>query len=189
VVVVERMPKKVGPIAVDLRQELARELAATSDQWTGIDLQHSVAFLFGRFGSHGGREYLEAKSFEERTGRQALARLLRSNEPLSWIVRNLLANLIDVESRDPRELCFKRRSKKRQPESIRDYEIAYFIAWQVGTGKLMKNAKADAIGHFTGGKKKVSHSTVNRAWSKHGAAMRDRVRVLLAQLKTPYLPR
>jgi hypothetical protein len=189
VVVVERMSEKGGPTAVDLRQELARELAATPDQWTGIDLQASVAFLFGRLGSRGGREYLKAKSFEERTSRQALARLLRSTEPLSRIVRTLLANLIDVESRDPRELCFKRRSKKRQPESIRDYDIAYFIAWRVGTGKLMKNAKADALVRFSEGKRKVSKSTVNRAWGKYGAAQRDRVRIILAKLQEPYRPR
>lgn len=108
---------------------------------------------------------------------------------LSRIVRTLLANLIDVESRDPRELCFKRRSKKRQPESIRDYDIAYFIAWRVETGKLMKNAKADALVRFSEGKSKVSKSTVNRAWGKYGAAQRDRVRIILAKLQEPYRPR
>jgi hypothetical protein len=91
-------------VRVDLRQELARELAAESDQWARIDLQASIAFLFGHRGANGGREYLEAKSFGERTGREALARLLRRPQPLSRIVRSLLANLIDVKTRDPSEL-------------------------------------------------------------------------------------
>lgn len=183
------MSEKNDWVRVDFRQELARELAAAPDEWTGIDLLASISFLDGRRGSHGGTEYLEAKSFEERTSRQALARLLRRPEPLSCIVRHMLANLIDSESRNARELCFKRRGTTRRPQSIRDHDIAYFIAWQLETGKPMKNAKEDATDRFKKGKAKISKATVNRAWRKHGAAMTDRARVILAKLKEPYTPR
>jgi hypothetical protein len=194
------MTEKNDEALADLRQKLAVELAAAPDQWIGIDLQESVAFLIGRSGSYGGREFLEAESLEERSSRQALARLLRGPQPLSPIIRNLLANLIDAESRDPRQLCFKRRGTTRQPASIRDYDIAYFIAWQVETGKLMKNAKADAMDLFKMGEAKLSKATVpskgtvlskatvNRAWGKHGPAMRDHVRGILSELRKPNIP-
>ena len=133
-------------------------------------------------------EHLKAKIFEERTSRQALARLLRGPQPLSRIVRHMLANLIDIESQNPRELFFRRRRKTRLPASIRDYDIAYFVAWRHENGKLLKNAKEDARDHFKRGNAKVSISTVNRAWRKHGAAMREQVRVILAKLKEPYIP-
>jgi hypothetical protein len=176
-------------VDVDLRQELARELAAESDQWAGMDLQLSVGLLFGRRASYGGREFFKAKSFEDRTGRQALARLPRGPQPLSRLVRSLLANLIDVESPDFRQIHFKRRGKKRLPASIRDYDIAYFVAWRVETGKLMKNVKEDARYHFKRGNAKISKSTVDRAWGKHGAAMTDHVRGILSDLKKPYVPK
>lgn len=186
-------------VVLDLSQELTLELAAARDEWTGIDLLASIAFLHGRRGSHGGTEYFEAKAtdakhlkakiFEERTSRQALARLLRGPQPLSRIVRHMLANLIDFESQNPRELCFRRRRKTRLPASIRDHDIAYFVAWQRETGKLLKNAKNDAMVHFGKGEAKLSKSTVNRAWRKHGAVMTDRARGILATLKEPYTPR
>ena len=182
------MSEKNEVVRVDIRQELALELEAEPDEWTAMDLQASVALLFGRRGSHGGREFLETKSFEEGTSRQALARLLRGPQPLSRIVRNLLANLIDVESRDPRELCFTRRGRTRQPTSIRDFNIAYFVAWRIETGEPMKNAKVDAMEHFKKGDAKISKATVNRAWSKHGPAMTDHVRGILCALKKPYVP-
>lgn len=177
------MAEEDDAAVLDLRLELARELAAAPDQWTGIDLLASIAFLYGQRGQHGGVEHLKPKSFEERESRQALARLLRGPQPLSRIVRNLLANLIDTDSRDVRIICLKRRSKARLP-SARDYDIAYFIAWKVEAGQPMKNAKDDAAKHF-----KVAKATMNRAWGKHGKAMRGRVHRILSELKKPYIPR
>jgi len=88
-----------------------------------------------------------------------------------------------------RQIHFKRRGKKRLPASIRDYDIAYFVAWRVETGKLMKNVKEDARYHFKRGNAKISKSTVDRAWGKHGAAMTDHVRGILSDLKKPYVPK
>lgn len=172
-------------IKLDLKTELAAELAALPDTWAALDLLEAIAFLHGRRGSHGGVEYLKRGSFEERLGRQALARLLRGPQPLSRIVRHMLANLIDTEfCGHPREVLFKRRDKVRLSASIRDHDVAYYIAWRVETGKLMKNAKKDAEAHF-----KIAKATVNRAWRKHGKAMTEKVRLTLAELKKPYVPR
>jgi hypothetical protein len=87
---------------------------------------------------------LKPGSFEERSGRQALARLLRSSQPLSRIVRYMLANLVDPEAGDTRAILLMRRTRARLPASIRDHDIAYFIAWRVENGTAMKVAKLDA---------------------------------------------
>jgi len=174
----------VKRIKLELKTELAAELAAIPDSWTGQDLLAAIALLHGRRGQYGGVEYLKPGSFAERSGRQALARLLRGPQPLSHLVRHMLANLFDTEFYGPRELFLKRRGKARLPASIRDHEVAHFIAWRVETGMPMKNAKADATAHF-----KVSKSTLNRAWSKYGKAMTEKARLTLAELKKPYVPR
>jgi hypothetical protein len=175
----------VNRIKLDLKTELAAELAALPDTWTGQDLLAAIAFLHGRRGLHGGAEYLKPGSFAERSGRQALARLLRRSQPLSRIVRHMLANLIDTEfCGHPREFRLKRRGKTRLSASIRDHEVAHFIAWRVETGMLMKNAKADAMDHF-----KITKATMNRAWSKYGKDMTDQARLTLAELKKGHIPR
>jgi hypothetical protein len=97
----------------------------------------------------------------------------------------MLASLIDTEfCGHPREFCLKRRGKVRLPASMRDHEIAHFIAWRAETGMPKKNAKADAMAHFN-----ISKSTLNRAWSKYGKAMTDKARLTLAELQKPYVPR
>jgi hypothetical protein len=172
-------------IKLDLKTELAAELAALPDTWAGVDLLTAIAFLHGQRGLHGGVEYLKPGGFAERSGRQALARLLRGSQPLSRILRIMLANLIDTDfCGHPREFCLKRRGKMRLPASIRDHEVAHFIAWRVETGMPMKNAKADAMAYF-----KVSNSTLNRAWSRYGKAMTEKAKLTLAELKKPYVPR
>jgi hypothetical protein len=98
-----RKPK----LRLELKAELEAELAA-SDDWTGIDLLQAIAFLHGRRGPHGGIEYSKPGSFEERSGRRALVQLLRAPQPLSRIVRHMLANLFDPEPSDTRELLLKR---------------------------------------------------------------------------------
>ena len=171
-------------LRLELKAELAAELAALQDTQSGIDLLQAIGFLYGRRGSHGGVEYLKSGSFEERSSRQALARLLRGPEPLSRIVRHMLANLVDPQLADTRELLLKRRSKVRLPASIRDHDVAYFIAFRVENGKPMKVAKADALAHFD-----ISTATMNRAWSKHGREMRRQAKLLLAELKKGYASR
>jgi hypothetical protein len=179
-------PKK---LRLELKAELAAELAAISDTWVGQDLLQSIAFLHGRRGLHGGIEYLKPGSFEERSGRQALARLLRSSQPLSRIVRYMLANLVDPEAGDTRAILLMRRTRARLPASIRDHDIAYFIAWRVENGTAMKVAKLDAQDYAKERfNKKISVTTVNRAWSKHGKDMRGQVRRTLADLKKGYIP-
>jgi hypothetical protein len=170
-------------LRLDLKAELSAELAAIADSWAGIDLLQAIGFLHGRRGLHGGIEYLKPGSFEERSGRQALARLLRGDQPLSRIVRHMLANLIDPEPSDARELLMVRRRKARLPASIRDHDIAYFIAWRLENGIAMKAARMDAIDHF-----KISAATMNRAWGKYGKNMIYQVRRTLAELKKGYIP-
>jgi hypothetical protein len=50
----------VKHIKLDLKTELAAELAALPDAWAAQDLLAAIAFLHGRRGQYGGAEYLEA---------------------------------------------------------------------------------------------------------------------------------
>jgi hypothetical protein len=101
----------------------------------------------------------------------------------------MLANLVDPEAGDTRAILLMRRTRARLPASIRDHDIAYFIAWRVENGTAMKVAKLDAQDYAKERfNKKISVTTVNRAWSKHGKDMRGQVRRTLADLKKGYIP-
>ena len=177
-------PEKPGRVRLELKAELRAELADISDWWVGVDLMQAIGFLHGRQGGHGGVEYWKPGSFGERLGRQALARLLRGPQPLSRIVRNMLANLIDTEPFVARQLVMKHRGRTRLPASIRDHDVAYFIAWRVEQRMPMKAAKADALTHF-----KISNATMNRAWSKYGKETTEQVRRTLTGLRKMDLSR
>ena len=97
---------------------------------------------------------------------------------------NMLANLIDTEPFVARQLVMKHRGRTRLPASIRDHDVAYFIAWRVEQRMPMKAAKADALTHF-----KISNATMNRAWSKYGKETTEQVRRTLTNLRKMDLSR
>jgi hypothetical protein len=125
-------------------------------------------FLTGLwFGGRGGQRryvYVKARSDREREARAALARLLgKLDRELSHNIRARLAALIDPEAVDePRELVIQKRSG-RQPNRIRDVQIAFDIAAAGNIGSKM----ADVAWEDTAKRYGVSVSTVKRAWSEH----------------------
>jgi hypothetical protein len=113
--------------------------------------------------------YLESGSDRELAARAALARMVRNHEgDLGHSNRIRLAALIDPETfGEPRELIIRNRSVKKrgggkQPDYVRDVEIACDVAAEVNDGSKVEAALDDASKRYG-----VSLPTVKRAWSKH----------------------
>lgn len=118
--------------------------------------------------------YLDFDSDREREARAALARLVRNyDQELGHAIRTRLAALIDPETiGEPRELVIRYRSVElraggKQPQYVRDVEIAFDIAAEVNEGGKVEAAIAEASKRFG-----VSLSTAKRAWSKYGKTWR-----------------
>ena len=108
--------------------------------------------------------YLEPGSERERKARKALVRLLREDAPLSSMVRWRIAALFDPDhTAEARELIIKLRRKGKQPNHIRDIEIARDIAGEVAAGCKTEAAIEAAIKRY-----RASRATVLRAWKNTG---------------------
>jgi hypothetical protein len=74
-------------------------------------------------------KYLKPESPEELKARQALAKLLRSNNPLDRQIRTFLANLVDPDprQREPRTIRFVLRDKSQRVDPIANTQIAEYV--------------------------------------------------------------
>jgi|HubBroStandDraft_6_1064221.scaffolds.fasta_scaffold1077690_1 hypothetical protein len=76
-------------------------------------------------------KYPEPKSREEKEARQSLAKLLRSELPLNYQLRQTLAALFDAEADTypggDRELVFNKRRPGRSRDHLRNSQIAEYI--------------------------------------------------------------
>jgi hypothetical protein len=110
-------------------------------------------------------EYM--KGDEEREARRILAELLRSDEPLSRELRDLLAALFDPDFSEladgtpiERQIVFRFRTGRRT-EFYRDLFIRLLMAMQVGAGVPIKDALAK-VGQGFG----MEPDAVRKVWEK-----------------------
>lgn len=112
---------------------------------------------------------------EERTGRKALADLLRSRKRPGWPGRDpsierrealfneachRLADLIDPDNDGPRKIVFKNR-KGRLPQYEADMEIIHSVRMRIIGGLTVEEAVDKVAKHF-----KLSESRVLKLWSR-----------------------
>ena len=116
----------------------------TCDEWLADNL------LWG----HGGaspngllkRKYLEPGSDLERVARHALARVLRSDEPLSKTLRKRLAELFDPDSTAAeRWLKFQFRHKGNRSNVLADRQVARYVERKIGQGHKVEAAVQAAM--------------------------------------------
>ena len=109
-------------------------------------------------------EYLRGDG--EREARRTLANLLRSDEPLSRELRDLLAALFDPDLSQladgtpiERQLVFRRRS--RSSEFHRDFLIRFLMAMLVGAGVSIEDALRGV-----GQELRIEPGAVRKVWEK-----------------------
>lgn len=121
------------------------------------------------------RKYLSGE--EEHMGRQALVRVLRSDRPLSTILRKKLAELFDGLSGGAveRRLEFKFRGKKggNRPNPWANGQVAGYVAFQQKHKQLSKTeAIAAAAIFFRRDEKTIEKMIANHRRRKGGAPTR-----------------
>jgi hypothetical protein len=127
-------------------------------------------FFFGQKKEKGRSEFLKPGSEAERRGFAYLAQLLRSRKKISPSIRELLADLLEPDSRseNPRRLVFAPRRRGRKAQPGLEFDIALEIADHLVAGGRLKEAIPRVVKAF-----EVSPSTANRAWKKHKKIMQE----------------
>jgi hypothetical protein len=100
------------------------------ESWS--DEQLALLFLvgFGGIDASGcthGPYYLEDGSSDENVARAAFVKVLRSGEPLSPELRNLMADLFDATATNPRKLVFRFRREGSQGDPRGAFEVAMYV--------------------------------------------------------------
>jgi len=123
------------------------------------DLIEAMVFL-GGFTEYDKRgvprhRYYKPDSPQDKHCREALARVLRSSQPLGRQLRDMLASAIDPEpnpttfpSWSARELVFKKRGKGAPPDPGAKNHIADFIWQEAKAGKGVEKAVEAAQDRF-----------------------------------------
>ena len=121
------------------------------------DEELAIAYLCGT-----ATGYLKPNSAEERSGRKAVARLLRRNET-SYLVRGAIADLIDPNPgpREHRQFVVTARGRGVPPKNVRDQTIALFIHFEHEKKVPMKRAIGEAAKKYG-----VSERQARRVWEK-----------------------
>src|SRR5262249_8959731 len=157
-----------------------RDQWSDATDWTDVE-RLAMEFLDGQFidGPNGwSHRYLEPGSDEELKARHALVLLLVSEAPLRDYIRQRLACLFTPAGRalrplgrpapvqntwETRELVFKNRAPGNQPEHMRDFEIAKYVACKLADGIKLEAAIQESMARFG-----VKRPTAFRAWEAHG---------------------
>ena len=109
------------------------------------------------------RKYLKERSAKERNARRAIARLLRSKEPLDRQLRVSLADLFDPDDPLGEERCIKLGSRHwgRQVDQINKTQIASEVAVNIkcgGVTRAIQNVAEDFL---------LSEERVKQIWSEY----------------------
>jgi hypothetical protein len=112
-------------------------------------------------------KYLRPGSPEERSARQALARVLRANDPLDRQLRTRLAGLFDPDpSWEQRKIRIVSRRQGGKTDHVRNTQIADYIWDEVKGGELVTAAIESAAEKFA-----ISADMVTKIWGSYRPLM------------------
>jgi len=133
---------------------------------------HSARALLGGYVAedHRGRrrsKYLKRGSRDELDARRAIARLLRSKDPLDRQLRESLAGLFDPDfpAWEQRKIEIVAQRRGRSRDHVWNTQIAYHVWDEVSAGRKVVDAINGAVEKF-----EVSEDLVKQIWGKYRRA-------------------